>query len=141
MTASGSNTGLFLPISFLFYATGGNNVYSWSDQQVIGTYGFIQATNGSGTAASGPTQESLVNNATDPTGPAAAFFDAPGLGNTTNYGPVVNAFVVWTATLSVTVSSGGQTVNCPTVQWQAIEFWRNGAPVLYWRGLMAGVSQ
>jgi len=133
--------GFFLPISFLFSATGGTGVYSWSNGQMIGTSGFEQYTGGTVNIVSGASQETLPNKADNPQGPNAVIFDAPGLISPTGYGSIVNAMVVWTATLSVSVSSGGLTVNCPTVQWQAFELWLNGKPAVYDRGVMNQVGQ
>ena len=98
-------------------------------------------TGGTVNIVSGASQETLPNKADNPQGPNAVIFDAPGLISPTGYGSIVNAMVVWTATLSVSVSSGGLTVNCPTVQWQAFELWLNGKPAVYDRGVMNQVGQ
>lgn len=46
-------------------------------------------------------------------------FDAPGVAIYQEAGRVIAAIEVFNFTLSVTVSNGSQSVECPTVQWQA----------------------
>jgi hypothetical protein len=49
--------------------------------------------------------------------------DSPGIftRNTINGNVLEAAIVTWTFTLYVSVTSGGQTANCPPISWQAWE--------------------
>jgi len=56
----------------------------------------------------------------------ASLYDAPGLYYTKQTGSIIQAVWLFSATLMTSVSAGGQTAECPTVQWEAYEFWSNG---------------
>jgi hypothetical protein len=69
------------------------------------------------------------NGAGNPNASTAIFYDAPGLFTENGSGTILGAVWVFNFVLQPTVSSGSQTVTCPSVDWQAIEIWQNGAPV------------
>ena len=61
----------------------------------------------------------------------AIYADAPGLVSPFHrigFGPILAAIFVANFTLQVSVTSGNQTVDCPTVYWQAWEIWQEGIP-------------
>lgn len=113
--------GYYLPIKFIFTATGGTGVYTWTETQT-----FIETLNATYTNGS-------VNQTWDNTdyalqssflGPYATYSDSPGVNKNSPWGTVISASWAEDFTLNVSVSSGGQTVNCPTVFWQATETWK-----------------
>ena len=70
---------------------------------------------------------------TNPTGPQVNVYDAPGLPLVQGGAPLLYASVYWFFELQVTVSSGGQTIQCPTVDWNAnvwfVQFHSNTMPL------------
>jgi hypothetical protein len=55
-------------------------------------------------------------------GGGVVFTDAPGEPILQSSGKVVADAVVWNFNLQVSVTSGGQTVECSTVWWQSFQF-------------------
>ena len=122
--------GFYIPITFDFTASGGSGGYTWSNvqygiragtgataSQLLSFYSIIYETlqyaNGTVTTATNTTYSS-------PTGSTAFVYDAPGVPIIQNGSPLNWATIVAVFSLQVTVSSGGQTVNCPTVYWDYI---------------------
>jgi RHS repeat-associated protein len=123
---SGPNIGygLHTPINFNFTASGGNNSYRWSNTNTFVITGSVYYSTNTTLplTTTGADPGGLTNAGNPPTGPNASFYDAPGIPLFQPAGRVVAAVELFNATLQVTVSSGGQTVQCPTVAWQAFFF-------------------
>jgi RHS repeat-associated protein len=134
-------TGYHMPVNFNFTATGGSGTYAWSNTQTVNVIGTITWSDGASVDLSRlprNQRERLSNQTTPASSPRASFFDAPGLAATRRnaqgdpVGTVVSASINWSFSLQVSVSSGGETVNCPTVSWSAMMRWRtvDGRPVV-----------
>jgi hypothetical protein len=136
---SGTGFGYHMPVTFNFSASGGTGVYSWSNEQIFIISGFIQYVGnprpspvyiiGAEELNWGPAVDGVVP--PPPVGPTATPWDAPGLSRRTPSGTVYQALVHFSFELMVSVSSGGQTVECPDVFWDANLAWNtiNGRPV------------
>ena len=120
-----------IPVRFSFSSSGGSGSYQWTNVQtgnVVGQVGYStgivlpgnQSISESLDFASGGNPPSSII----PTGSSAVLFDAPGQAAFQAAGRVTSLVVVFTFQLQVTVSSGGQTIQCPTVNWQAVTIWR-----------------
>jgi hypothetical protein len=127
-----SGFGYYVPAELNFTATGGNGTYTWGNANnqpynQIRIYGGTVTYSGGRTvnmATTFPARKETLSNIAPP-GPNATFFDSPGIQSCANgsLGCIVSANITWTFILTVQVSSGGQTVNCPTVVWQVQETW------------------
>jgi RHS repeat-associated protein len=129
---SGTNIGVGfdMPINFNFTASGGTGSYSWSDTQTYSVSGYITYQKGIINAAATGT-ESLNNVGT---GASASFFDAPGQSSkSSRFGKTLAASLDFSFSLSVSVTSGDQTVDCPVVNWSATLNWstnKRGKPIV-----------
>jgi RHS repeat-associated protein len=108
--------GYGLPTQLTFSAQGGTGSYTWTETQTVVRYltnpnNVITLLN-SGT--DGPLYWSAGGSTTPPTTSTASVFDAP----STVVFPAGNT-ITWLFTLQLTVSSGGQTIKCPAVWWNA----------------------
>jgi len=130
-------TGYYFPTSFHFAATGGAGVgtYQWSNfQWVIATGVIDYVGNASPTIFSTGMGENLI---WGPAGglPAAPpvnnawVFDSPGLAAITPSGVVNFADITLTFELFVSVTSNGQTADCPTVDWTVTFSWGPGMSI------------
>jgi RHS repeat-associated protein len=108
--------GYGLPTQITFSAEGGTGSYTWTETQTVTRY--LKMPNGHirllKRGPDAPLYWSAGGSTTPPTTPTASVFDAP----TTGPYPAGNT-ITWLFNLQVTVSSGGQTVNCPDVLWNA----------------------
>ena len=130
--------GYFLPILFTFYATGGTGTYTWSEVQYVNSKENIQYRGGVHYRHwANNLKDGLLPHLFEGEGNPVAFYsDTPGLVSPMpglGYGPIWAAVMAANFTLQVSVTSGNQTVgyqtvNCPTVYWQAWEVWQNGIP-------------
>ena len=131
--------GYFLPMTFGFSVVNGSGPYTWNDYQSGSAQDTYTLNNGYSASDSMNVSESLANITQyvllgfPQNGPIAVFVDAPGLQNpgqnAAGVGGMISAAVgLWNFSLTAYVSSGGQTAYCPTVLWQAVEIWQNGAP-------------
>jgi RHS repeat-associated protein len=113
-----------MPIHFNFRATGGNGTYTWSNTQTYTQTGYTSYSDGRIDPFTNPPLTGSESLDFERTGSTARLFDAPGLpARASTGGTVVLAHINWSFTLRVTVSSGGQTVDCPVVNWSATLDW------------------
>lgn len=109
--------GAVIPTFFTFTATGGSGTYSWQNSQTVSDLTSIDG--GPFASRSNPNDGSL--GPYGQTGPVLLLNDNPGVGLFTLNGPNPANSVIrfFTFSLAVSVSSGGQTVSCGTVNWTA----------------------
>jgi hypothetical protein len=136
-TVGRGTPGYYFPTLFNFQASGGAGpgTYQWSNTQVYFNISVIFYN------SSRPQPPSVVDIGTETlvwgnNGPAVAppssnvaAFDSPGLaaiGPKVGQGAVNSAFVTISFWLFVSVSSGGQTVDCPIVTWNIELTWLPG---------------
>jgi hypothetical protein len=122
--------GYYVPMTFTFTASGGNGTYTWNskDAQTVTYSGSVTYQRGD--------RETTINMGIFPphketpsytiSGSSIKYFDSPGLTWTSRFGNLMSGNPTWNGTLQVTVSSGDQTVKCPTVYWQVREIWEPG---------------
>jgi hypothetical protein len=140
LAGAGQRTGFFLAMNFGFQAGGGTGSYTFfgsaapsANGQTIAqigyTFGVLASTSGA-VSLNGPIADPFGPGVAQQNGGNLTWSDSPGLANPGRNGSViVFGAVVWRFTLQISVTSGDQTVECPTVQWGAFEVWQNGQPV------------
>jgi RHS repeat-associated protein len=112
-----------VPVTLSFSATGGNGAYQWTVGQAGVKGGYITDSNGTYYEPQGPRQDIVMPGQVVKSGSGVSFTDTPGIGNSRG-STVISADVTWWWTVSVSVSSGGQTVECPEVAWTANVNWK-----------------
>jgi hypothetical protein len=108
------NAGWQVQVNLNFTVTGGTAPYTWTIGQYVLDIEYQNGTLGQVLTSA----ETLPNTATNTNGPVANFYDGPAYFLPPNAPPGrYNAEYIFED--FVTVSSGGQTVNCPTILWIA----------------------
>ena len=119
--------GFYMPVYFDFTAGGGTGYYAWTATQRVTISGSTSWDNGITVDLSAvpPWTENVVNTSAVPNARTATFFDAPGWAaqNPSNGALLESTDTKWSFVLEVSVSSGDQTVKCPTVEWFAFTRW------------------
>jgi RHS repeat-associated protein len=125
----------YIPVWFDFTASGGTGTYTWGDEQTVQQSGGVVDWDGSKrkphSAVRTILKEHLAYDA--PSSTQAEFRDAPGISMFSENGSVITARIIMDFTFQAKVTSGGVTVNCPTVYWSVTILWPEGAaePTLY----------
>jgi hypothetical protein len=119
------NSGYFDSMSISFAASGGSGNYTFTASQTYVEIGTIvdygKRNNVIPVNLSGP--DNLLPGELNQNGANFTFTDSPGIFTTNALGAVKSASISWSLLLSVTVSDGSQTVQCPQVLWSATINW------------------
>ncbi len=122
-----------LPVTLPFGATGGDGSYTWAITQYISE--LVTVTTSVGRRFIDRITigiETTANQADNVNGPSAYFYDQPGIDPGNRGTGIISANFFFTD--FVTVSSGGQTVDCPAVEWEA------GETIILKNGKVIGAS-
>jgi RHS repeat-associated protein len=120
------------PVTLNYNATGGTGQYQWSVTQTVSLTGSITYSNGyiyqepNGTA-----NDNVFPGELSTRGSTLSFSDTPGIGNSPG-ASIVSANITWNFKTTVSVTSGGQTVQCPQIAWTTNVNWKTvrGRPVV-----------